>query len=41
MKELAFTYLAIAVLFMLTGSGRYAADPLLRGRTRGSSSRSR
>lgn len=35
MKELAFTYLAIAILFLLAGSGRYGADPLLRQKGRG------
>jgi putative oxidoreductase len=32
-KELAFTYLAIAITFMFTGSGRYGIDPMLRGRS--------
>ena len=34
-KELAFMYLAIAITFMFTGSGRYGVDPLLRGRRSG------
>lgn len=40
-KELALLYLSAAVLLLFTGSGRYGADPLFRGRERGSSSRSR
>ena len=35
-KELALMYLAVAVCFMFTGSGRYGVDALLRGRRRGS-----
>src|SRR3712207_649516 len=31
-KEMALLYLAIAVLFVLTGSGRFGLDALLRGR---------
>lgn len=31
-KELAFTYLALAILFMFTGSGRYGVDALVRGK---------
>jgi len=30
--ELAATYLAVAVCLMFTGAGRFAIDPLLRGR---------
>ncbi len=35
-KELALVYLAIAVCFMFTGSGRYGADAMLFRRRRGS-----
>lgn len=30
-KELALLYLAVSIFFMLTGSGRYGADALIRG----------
>jgi putative oxidoreductase len=36
-KELALLYLSAAVLLLFTGSGRYAVDPMLRQRSRGSS----
>jgi putative oxidoreductase len=36
-KELALCYLAMAVCFMLTGSGRYGADAMFFGRRRGGS----
>ena len=31
-KELAFVYLAVAICFVLTGSGRYGVDPLIQPR---------
>ncbi|HEY0590445.1 MAG TPA: DoxX family protein [Thermoanaerobaculia bacterium] len=31
-KELAFAYLAVAILFVLAGAGRYSVDALLRKR---------
>ena len=35
-KELALLYLAVSVLFLFTGSGRFGIDPLLRPRGHGS-----
>lgn len=33
-KELAFLYLSVAILFLLAGGGRYSIDALIRGRKR-------